>query len=134
MKLINYTSCIKREHRVYSIFGFAVPQGVTISSMTIIFYPIISLVIGYLISIPLKVNMFNFMRLDWNGVYLFFWAVLGGGIGWFLKFFEIQHYKAGEYLKAYFKKRRSITTNPDVRKHNFVKKRVIIDTLFRSEL
>lgn len=133
MRLINYTRCVKREHKLYSIMGISFPNGYTVSQVTIVLYPIVSSLIGFLLS---KITHLNLYTLDTTlgMIYILFWLTLGGMIGISMNFVEVKNYKLGEYLRAYFSKKTIITTNQDLKEHMFVKDNILVDTIVRSEV
>lgn len=133
MRLINYTKCIKREHKLYSIAGIAVPNGFTVSQLVILLYPIASLLIGFIISRPFKINMLNLLD-NLSFYYTVFWLSIGLILGCSLTYIKVQHYSLGEYLRAYLSKKKSITTEPNIKKHFFKRKRISVDTIVRSEV
>ena len=66
--------------------------------------------------------------------YTVFWLSIGIILGCSLTYIKVQHYSLGEYLKAYLSKKKSITTEPNIKKHFFKRSKISVDTIVRSEV
>lgn len=138
--LFDYSNLIKRDTKIYSIGGVGIPGGLSINFAKVVFpVAIVVIFLGYLLSLLLGLNMFNFMDgltgiREWHWKYLITCVIIGVLTGLGLWNINVGGYRLYQYLLAYFRPKKVYTNNSDVRNREFKFHNITIKTIIRQEL
>lgn len=133
MVLFNYSSLKNRDTKIYSIGGHNIAGGLSINWISVVGPAIlVFIILGWLISIPFKINFFN--PLGDNFVPAFTLIFLGLGIvcGCLLWYVQFSGYRLYQYLIAYFKPKKVYTNEFKTREYKFNK--IKIDSMIKTIL
>ena len=131
--LWNYTSLMKRDSKIYSIGGYGISGGISMNfAKVVVPVALIFIILGWIISIPFGVNMFNPFGDNWNFWYLIFFVGGGAGIGFGLWNIQFAGYRLYQYLLAYFKPKKVYTNSFNMRERQFKFTNVKIKTFVKN--
>lgn len=97
----NYSSVMKREGRIYSLGLAYIPGGISVKFVKVV-APIFLgiLLLGFLLSFPLGINMLNPLAANLSLWYLFTWVGIGFIAAWALWGIPLGGYRLYEYVLA----------------------------------
>ena len=118
--LWNFSSLMKRDSKIYSIGGYGIAGGISMNfAKVVVPVAILVIFIGWIISIPFGINMFNPFSGNWNYTYLIIVVLLGAGIGFGLWNIQFSGYRLYQYLLAYIKPKKVYTNSFNMRERQF---------------